>query len=180
MTKSPTGKRALQRSASRGSSSSGARPSRSSAPEFPNEWNEFIDCLTRSGARFLIVGAHALAVAGRPRFTQDLDIFVEPTKANAKRVCAAITEFGYVELGAEVEAFATPDRMAALGTVPLRIDIMTSISGVSFREAWKDRNTARVAGHEVAFLGVSALRKNKLASGRTKDQLDIVLLDEGK
>ncbi len=71
-----------------------------------------------------------------------------------------------------------PDRMATLGAIPLRIDIMTSISGVSFREAWQGRLRARVGSTELCFLGVAELKRNKLASGRPKDLADIALLDE--
>jgi hypothetical protein len=87
----------------------------------------------------LIVGAHALAANGRPRATQDLDGFVDPTRANAKRLAAALAEFGLAALAQEAARFAEPDRMATLGNEPLRIDIMTSIAGVTFREAWRGR-----------------------------------------
>jgi hypothetical protein len=95
-------------------------------------------------------------------------------------VCAALEDFGFTALAGEVEAFASPDRMATLGRVPLRIDVMTSISGVSFREAWRGRIEVALDGVTVGFLGEAALRKNKLASGRPKDLADLVLLDEGK
>ena len=82
-------------------------------------------------------------------------------------------------LAAEVEAFATPDRMATLGQPPLRIDVMTSISGVTFAEAWRTRMAGKMGPHRVFFLGREALIRNKRASGRTKDLLDIALLEEG-
>lgn len=127
-----------------------------------------------------MVGGHALAAHGRPRFTEDLDVLVEPTRANARRLGAALADFGFPTLAREHEAFASPDRMASLGVKPLRIDVMTSISGVSFREAWKGRVPARMGGHLVAVLGEEALRANKLASGRPKDLADLALLDEGR
>jgi hypothetical protein len=127
---------------------------------------------------FLIVGAHALAAAGRPRATLDLDVFVEPTLANAKRLVAALGEFGFPALAIEAKAFAGPDRMATLGREPLRIDVMTSITGVAFRDAWKGKVVARFGEREVPFLGLEMLVKNKLASGRTKDLLDVELLRE--
>lgn len=145
----------------------------------PTEWTELIDLLSSRGARFLVVGGHAVAANGRPRFTEDLDLFVEPTPANAQRVCAALSDFGYAALARETEAFASPDRMASLGHKPLRIDLMTSISGVSFRQAWKGRIVAHVGGRALPFLGPTELRRNKLASGRAKDLADLALLDEG-
>jgi hypothetical protein len=82
------------------------------------------------------------------------------------------------ELAAEWRELTKPDRMATLGAIPLRIDIMTSISGVSFREAWQGRLRARVGSTELCFLGVAELKRNKLASGRPNDLADIALLDE--
>jgi hypothetical protein len=146
--------------------------------KLPPEWREFIGLLCSHHARFLIVGAHALAAHGRPRATQDIDILVEPTKANARRVCLALADFGFTALAKEVEAFATPDRMATLGKPPLRIDVMTSISGVSFHQAWRGRVTTTLDGIEVGFLGRAEFLRNKTASGRPKDLLDIALLEE--
>lgn len=146
----------------------------------PPDWSEFLDLLFAHRVRFLIVGAHALAANGRPRATQDLDVWVEPTVENATRVCQALAAFGFASLGAAQEEFAQPDRLATLGRVPLRIDVMTSIDGVEFSEAWDDRLEATFGGYTVAFLGRHCLVKNKLATGRTKDRLDVELLEEGE
>jgi hypothetical protein len=146
--------------------------------ELPPDWSAFIESLSSHRVRFLVVGAHALAAIGRPRATQDIDFFVEPTKANARRLGAALADFGYPALAREWARFAEPDRMATLGTAPLRIDVMTSISGVTFREAWKGRLKARLGRFEVGFLGRAQFIANKRASGRTKDLLDIALLEE--
>ena len=128
--------------------------------------------------RYLVVGAHALAAAGRPRATQDLDIFVEPTAANADRLGRALRGFGFPTLADQARRFALPDRMATLGVPPLRIDIMTSISGVTFPEAWAGRRRARLGKTLVPFLGPSQLLKNKAAAARPKDLADIALLAE--
>jgi hypothetical protein len=146
--------------------------------KLPPEWREFIGLLCSHRARFLVVGAHALAAHGRPRATQDIDILVEPTRANARRVCSALADFGFAALAKELDAFATPDRMATLGKPPLRIDVMTSISGVSFHQAWRGRVTATFDGIEVGFLGRAEFVRNKTAAGRPKDLLDIALLQE--
>jgi hypothetical protein len=148
--------------------------------KLPPDWNEFISLLFVHRVRFLIVGAHALAANGRPRATQDLDIWVEPTPANAERICAALTAFGFVALGAAKAEFAQPNRMATLGRPPLRIDVMTSIDGVSFEDAWEERLEAPFGDHAVAFLGRRLLIENKLSTGRTKDRLDVELLREGE
>jgi len=146
----------------------------------PPDWNEFIALLFAHHVRFLIVGAHALAANGRPRATQDLDVWVEPTPENARRVGEALTAFGFVDLGNAALEFAQPHRMATLGRPPLRIDIMTSIDGVTFADAWAERLEARFGDHAVAFLGRRLLIENKLCTGRTKDRLDVELLLEGE
>lgn len=148
--------------------------------KLPQDWNEFIGLLCAHHVRFLIVGAHALAANGRPRATQDLDIWVEPTPSNAERVCQALTDFGFSKLGEALGEFAQPNRLATLGRVPLRIDVMTSIDGVEFSEAWAERLEAPFGEHAVMFLGRRLLVQNKLATGRTKDRLDVELLREGE
>ena len=146
--------------------------------DLPQDWNEFFRLLSLNRVRFLVVGAHALAANGRPRATADLDIFVEPTRANAEALVTALEAFGFRAFAAEVDAFATKDRMATLGSPPLRIDIMTSITGVTFAEAWKTRLAGKMADNDVFFLGRKALIKNKLASGRPKDLADVAILAE--
>jgi hypothetical protein len=113
--------------------------------ELQPEWNEFLSALKRHGVRFLLVGAHAVAAHGRPRFTQDLDVLVDPTLANARRVAAAIREFGFPDTARDWRWFAKPYRITMIGRLPNRIDVLTSISGVSFREAWKHRVDAASA-----------------------------------
>src|SRR5678816_450162 len=142
------------------------------------EWHEFLGTLKRHGVRFLLVGAHALAAHGRPRFTQDLDVLVEPTPANARRVAAAIAEFGFKEMARDWRWFAKPYHITMIGRMPMRIDVLTSISGVSFRTAWRNRIMAATTLGEVPVLGLSELRANKLASGRPKDLADVALLEE--
>jgi hypothetical protein len=146
----------------------------------PPDWNEFIALLFAHHVRFLIVGAHALAANGRPRATQDLDIWVEPTPENSQRICDALTSFGFGDLGSATAEFAQPNRMATLGRPPLRIDVMTSIDGVTFGDAWAERLEAPFGEHTVAFLGRRHLIENKLATGRVKDRLDVELLREGE
>jgi hypothetical protein len=147
--------------------------------KLPPDWSELIGLLCAERVRFVVVGAHALAVHGRPRATGDLDILVDPTPANACRLGRALGAFGFAALARQAARFAEPDRMATLGHVPLRIDLMTSISGVSFARAWKGRATVRFGRHRVGFLGRKELVANKRATGRPKDLLDLELLREG-
>ena len=126
----------------------------------------------------MIVGAHALGVIGRIRATKDLDLFVEPTAANARRVCAALADFGFPALAKCSEEFAKPDRMATLGREPLRIDIMTSITGVTFSQAWRGRVKAKLGGYEIGVLGREDFLQNKRATGRPQDIADVAILEE--
>jgi hypothetical protein len=142
------------------------------------EWHEFLRALKRHGVRFLLVGGHALAAHGRPRYTQDLDVLVDPTPVNARRVSAAIAEFGFKATARDWRWFAKPYHITMIGRVPMRIDVLTSISGVSFRAAWRNRTVASTTFGDVPVLGFAELRANKLASGRPKDLADLALLDE--
>jgi hypothetical protein len=145
---------------------------------FPPEWSECIDLLCAHRVRFLVVGAHALAASGRPRATQDIDLLVEPSEENARRLGAALADFGYRALARQWRRFTEADRMATLGRPPLQIDILTTISGVTFAEAWTGRRRLRHGAHWIGFLGERELIRNKRAAGRPKDLLDIELLKE--
>ena len=146
------------------------------------DWSEFLRLLQRHRVRFIVVGAHALAAHGRPRYTGDLDVFVDATPSNARRVYAALRDFG---VGAPVDEafFAAPEPAGAagltVGAPPIRLDILKSISGVTFAEAWRTRVSARFEGKPVAVIGLEAYVKNKRAAGRAKDLLDLALLEEG-
>lgn len=147
--------------------------------ELPSDWRDLLSLFSGHGVRFIVVGAHAVAAAGRPRATQDLDLWVEPTSENASRIGRALGEFGFPGIAEASEGFAQPDRMARLGNPPLRIDLMTSIDGVEFDEAWEGRVVASWGGVEVGFLSREHLLRNKRATGRAKDRLDVELLLEG-
>jgi len=147
--------------------------------ELPADWSEFLGLLSRHRVKFLLIGAHALAAHGRVRATLDLDVFIEPSVANTRRLGAALAEFGFAAHGARARELATADRMLRLGNEPYRIDILNQISGVSFARAWKHRVRSELGGHTVHVLSLADFRANKLASGRAKDLLDLAILDEG-
>lgn len=131
--------------------------------------------LAAEDATFLVVGAHALAVHGVPRMTGDLDILVEPSPENARRVWSALANFGAPldSLKVRESDLVNADTILQFGLPPWRIDIMTSISGVSFAEAWEGRLNDTMLGVPVAFIGRDALIRNKRATGRKKDLGDI-------
>ena len=146
--------------------------------ELAPDFREFLSLLLSQNVRFLLVGAHALAVHGRPRYTGDLDVWVGVTPANARRVLTALRAFGFGAVGLSLKDFAATDQVIQLGYPPLRIDVLTGISGLSFTSAWKHRLTASIAGLEVPVLGRDDYLANKRAAGRPKDLADIALLEE--
>ena len=139
------------------------------------DFRDLLDALTDTGVRFLVVGAHALAAHGVPRVTGDLDIWVEPTEANAACVWAALARFGAPldSLSIHPSDFVRADQVVQLGLPPYRLDLLTSISGVGFGDAWEGRLTGTLFDVPVAFLGRDAFIRNKRASGRPKDLEDI-------
>jgi hypothetical protein len=132
------------------------------------DWTDVLVALAAAGARFMVVGAHAMAVHGVPRATQDLDVWVEATETNARRVWSALVGFGapLEDLGIEAADFLKPDTVVQLGLPPNRIDILTGITGVEdFASAWGERVERQVAGRSVPFLGRETLIRNKRAVG---------------
>ena len=134
---------------------------------------EFVECFNSNEVEYLIVGALAVSWHGYPRYSADIDFFVSPVMANAERVLRAIRQFGFGSLDISLDDLTTPGRVIQLGNEPNRIDVMTSITGVSFAEAWESRVTGEIDGLPVNFIGRAALLRNKAASGRGKDRIDI-------
>jgi hypothetical protein len=137
---------------------------------------EMLAALSAAGARFLIVGAHALAAHGTPRATGDLDIWIQATPENAARVLQALKTFGAALFDLSVDDLSRPDTVFQIGLPPSRIDVLTSISGVDFDDAWPRRLEISVGDLAVPVIGRSDFIANKKASGRPKDLLDIELL----
>ncbi len=134
--------------------------------------------LSAADARFLIVGAYALAHHARPRATGDLDIWVDPTAENAARVIHALRRFGapLSDLG---EADLTSENLVyQIGVIPRRIDILTSCTGLTFAESWKTRVDGRMGSLVCPFLSRADLISNKRAVGRPRDLADLEALGE--
>lgn len=148
-------------------------------PELHEDFADLLDSFVDHGVRFLLVGAHALATHGVERATGDLDIWVAPDPQNAQRVHDALAAFGapLAAHGVRVSDFANPGNVYQLGLPPRRIDVLTSITAVPFDEAWRDRQTVLVAGHEISVAGRQTLLRNKRATGRPKDLLDVRALE---
>jgi hypothetical protein len=130
---------------------------------------EFVELLNSNRVEYLVVGAFAVAWYGYPRFTADLDILIRPDAANAERMLVALREFGFGALAIKAEDLTTVGQVIQLGVKPNRVDILTSVSGVSFEEAWPDRAEGQLDGIPATFIGRTALIRNKESTGRAKD-----------
>lgn len=136
------------------------------------DFQEFVELFVAHEVEFLVVGGYALAAHGHPRYTKDLDVWVRVGPENARRVLAAVEEFGFAGLGLTVEDFQASDSMIQLGHEPQRIDILTYASGLTFHDAYRNRVYVTVGDVEVPFLSPEDLRTNKLAAGRPRDIAD--------
>ena len=136
------------------------------------DWKEFVASLNANGVEYVIVGAIALTWHGYPRYTGDLDILVRPESGNACKVLAALFAFGFAGLDVMEDDLTSPDCIVQLGYPPGRIDIITSISGVSFDDVWAGRVIGDFGGVPANYIGRSELLRNKLATGRPKDAGD--------
>lgn len=144
------------------------------------DFRDLLGALLEAQARFLVVGAHAMAVHGVPRATGDLDVWIAADADNVERVWDALLRFGapVAAMGVRREDLNRPDVVVQIGLPPRRIDILTSITGVEFADAWAGRVTHDVGGLTVPFLGRAALVRNKRATGRAKDRADLEALGE--
>ena len=139
-----------------------------------------LSALCEEKADFLIVGAYALAAHGHPRATGDIDIWIQASEENAKRVWRALMRFGCPLFDLKLDDLKTPDLIFQIGVEPRRIDIVTSITGVEFDEAWPDRKEIEIEGLKIAAIGRSHLLKNKKAVGRPQDLADVAWLEMNK
>jgi hypothetical protein len=145
--------------------------------EAPRDFVELFRCLNAHKAEYLIVGGYAVAFYGYPRFTGDLDLFVNPDPENAARVLAALEDFGFAGLGLVSQDFYTPDQLVSLGYPPERVDLVSAIDGVSWSEAWTARFPGSFGGADVFFIARNDLVRNKRASLRPQDRVDADALD---
>ncbi len=127
---------------------------------------------------YVVVGAYALAYHGVPRYTGDLDIFVRPDSENARQILLALNEFGFGEVGLTTDDFVKPDKLVQLGVAPVRVDLMTSLTGVTWKEAVAGRVEGLYGDVVVHYLGKKEFINNKKAIGRKKDLADIETLGE--
>ena len=136
--------------------------------------------LSAAGAEYLLVGAYALASHGLVRATSDIDLWVRPTAANAERVVEALLAFGAPADQFSAALFAQPDQVLQIGVAPLRIDILTSVSGLEFGDAWARKKVVDLGGLTVSVLCLEDLAANKRATGRPQDIVDLQWIDESQ
>lgn len=145
--------------------------------EVLEDFEEFFRLLNDHDVQYLVVGGYAFAIHARPRFTNDLDIWVLDKRDNAERLLAVLVDFGFGDLDVTVDDLVKPENVIQMGYPPLRIDIVTSIDGVKFSEAWGRRDTSVYGSQQVNFIGKQDLITNKRASGRGIDLQDLKELE---
>ncbi|MGZ8901172.1 MAG: nucleotidyl transferase AbiEii/AbiGii toxin family protein [Limisphaerales bacterium] len=148
--------------------------------ELQKDIREFIASFLSHRVEFLLVGGYALAFHGAPRFTEDIDFLVRISPENAERIEAALASFGFQSVGISQADFLEPEQVIQLGRPPHRIDLLTSITAVSWEEAWSERQEVDLGGHKVSAIGREHLIVNKRASGRLQDLADVARLERVK
>ena len=144
--------------------------------QLSGDLKEFIASLNSAKVEYLIVGAWSFAFHARPRYTGDLDIFVNPTANNAENIFRALDDFGFGDIGLSQKDLTEPEQIIKLGVVPNRVDLLTGLTGIKFSEAWAERASGQLDGIDVTFISRQHLIENKLAVGRPQDLTDVELL----
>lgn len=136
-------------------------------------FKEFIQSLSVNQVRYLIVGGYAVALHGHPRYTKDMDVWIEASLENATKIVKALEHFGFGSLGLKEGDFLVPQQVIQLGHPPNRVDILNNIAGVDFAHCYASRVAVDLDGLTVDFIDLDNLKKNKRATGRTQDLADL-------
>ncbi|MEM8886336.1 MAG: hypothetical protein AAGD14_19935 [Planctomycetota bacterium] len=145
--------------------------------KLPADGREFIELLNSHEVEYLVVGGYAVGFHGYPRYTGDIEFFVRADEANANRLVDLLGAFGFADAEQLRDNLTRPDQIIQLGMTPYRIDLLTSISGVSFDRAWSGRVAGKLGDVEVPLIGREELLENKRQSNRAKDRADIEELE---
>ncbi|MFH1854571.1 MAG: hypothetical protein ABH815_04590 [Candidatus Omnitrophota bacterium] len=140
------------------------------------DYEDLLRLFNKNKVKYFIIGAYAVAFYARPRYTKDMDILVEPDIENGERIIKALKEFGFKSRKLSAKDFAKKGNIIQLGYEPIRVDIITSIPKVNFKEIWKNKKRARYGDENVFFIGQKDLIKIKKTSGREQDKIDIKIL----
>jgi len=141
------------------------------------DYSEFIALLNAADVKYVIAGAYAVAFHGVPRYTNDIDVFVEPSTENGRKLVSVLREFGFGSLQLTPEDFGDPNQIVQLGVAPVRIDIITGIDGVDFDHAYAQRRFVELDGLSIPILDRESLIRNKRAVGRPQDNADVSRLE---
>jgi hypothetical protein len=141
------------------------------------DFSDLFCALNAAEARYLVVGGYAFSYHAEPRYTKDLDVWVEPTSVNAAAVWKALVSFGAPMSELTVEDLSRPAMVIQLGVEPNRIDLVTSIDGVAFEDGWRGRVESTYGDAAIHVIGRRELIRNKIASGRPQDVADVARLN---
>ena len=143
------------------------------------DFEDFLKLLNQYRVNYLIVGGYAMAFHGKPRYTGDLDIWIDISEENASKMVMVINDFGFASVGFGIDDFSKPNLINQIGYPPLRIDILTSIDGVLFEEAFSEKLEIELEeDFKVNYIGLDDLIKNKKSSGRKIDVADVSDLEK--
>ncbi len=140
------------------------------------DFREFIKSLNAHDVKYLIVGGYALALHGHPRYTKDLDVWIEASQDNAAHLLKALEDFGFDSLGLNINDFTSANQVIQLGYPPNRIDLVTSADGIDFASSYAKRVTVTLDDVLINFIDLENLKLNKKATGRTQDLADLEAL----
>ncbi|HVN82737.1 MAG TPA: hypothetical protein VMW38_27385 [Terriglobia bacterium] len=138
------------------------------------DFKDFVSLFNKYKVQYIVVGAYAVGYHGIPRATQDIDLYVRPNQRNAVRIARALEEFGFT--GLDQRDLIEPGKVIMLGRPPMRIDLLTRISGVTWEAAWRNRESGDYGGQNIPIIGLKELIANKRAAGRAKDLADLEAL----
>lgn len=142
------------------------------------DFKEFVELLNKHSVRYLIIGGYAVALHGYPRYTKDLDIWIEMEQGNADRLSNALTDLGFGSVGLSRNDFITPDQVIQLVYPPNRIDLITTPDGIDFETCYESKLKISIGEISVDFIDLENLKLNKKASGRLQDLADLENLSE--
>lgn len=144
------------------------------------DYEEILKLFNSHRVKYCIIGAFAVAFYARPRYTKDIDIFIDSSPENAERIIRALAEFGFEDLDLSEDDLCQKGNIIQLGYEPLRVDIVTSLSSISFNQVWKNKVSADYGREKVHFIGLDDLIQTKKQSSRPQDKVDLDLLVKAK